>query len=151
MKARDTAGNVSNVSSDRHDLTNSFDYELGFQPTHHLLFQVHNRFGRNDSNDQFRDFYDYNYYRLTPIVIWKITRPLLLIAGAEYQRNAYDDRNFSGSEGKEDLYAVFGGLHYEVNPNTSLVFRWNYIKDENSLPELEYQDSTVSAGVAFHF
>ena len=151
MKARDTSGALSNDSPDRQDQNYSFDYELGFQPTHHVLFQVHNRFGRNDSNDQFRDFYDYDYYRLRPVVIWKVTPPLLLVTGVEYQRNSYDDRNFSGSQGREDLYAVFGALYYEIGPNTSLTFHWNYIKSDNSLPELEYQNSTISAGLVFHF
>ena len=136
---------------ERHDTTHRLDYEIGLHPIPELLLRVHNQYGRNDSNDQFLDFYDYSFYQVTPSVTWEISKPLLLIAGVQFQRNNYDNRAVRGMAEREDHTAFFGTFFYHVTKSTSVGFHWVYVKDDSTLPEFEYQDSTLSLGAHVHF
>jgi len=135
----------------RNDTTHRLDYEIGVHLMPELLLRVHNQYGRNDSNDQFLDFYDYSFYQVTPSVTWEISKPLLAIVGVQFQRNNYDDRAIRGMAEREDFTAFFGSLFYHVTDNASIGFHWVYSKDDSTLPELEYQDSSLSLGVHLHF
>ena len=148
-KARVSSGDPS--TSGRHDTTHRLDYEIGVHPTQWLLFQIHNQYGRNDSNDQFLDFYDYSFYQVTPSVTWEIAKPLFLVTGVQFQHNHYDDRAVRGSAERENFTAFFGSLFYHVTENASIGFHWVYAKDDSNLPELRYQDSSLSLGVHLHF
>ena len=135
----------------RHDTTHRLDHEIGVHLVPWLLLRLHNQYGRNDSNDQYLDFYDYSFYQVTPSVHWQVTKPLVAIAGVRFQRNNYDDRAIRGLAQREDHTALFGTLFYHVTKQTSVGFHWVYVKDDSTLPELEYQDSSLSLGLHYHF
>ncbi len=148
-KARLTDGSPG--PDGRNDTTHRLDYEIGVHLMPQLLFSVHNQYGRNDSNDQFLDFYDYSFYQVTPSVTWEVSKPLLAVVGVQFQRNNYDNRAVRGMAEREDFTAFFGSLFYHVTENASVGFHWVYSKDDSTLPELEYQDSSLSLGVHIHF
>ncbi len=148
-KARVTDGTPG--FDDRHDTTHRLEYEVGVHLAPWLLLRVINQYGRNDSNDKFLHFYDYSFYQVTPSVTWEIAKPLLLIAGVQFERNHYDDRAIRGRAERENNTAVFGSLFYNVTKSTSVGLHWVYVKDNSTLPELEYQDSSLSLGVHVHF
>ena len=136
---------------ERHDTTHRLDYEIGLHLIPSVLAQVHNQYGRNDSNDQFLDFYDYSFYQVAPSVTWEITKPLFLVTGVQFQHNNYDNRAVRGTAGRDNFTAFFGSLFYHVTDAASVGFHWVYAKDDSNLPELEYQDSSLSFGVYCHF
>ena len=134
----------------RADNENAFDYEIGFHPHKNILFQVHNQIGRNDSNDQFFDFYDYSYYRVTPLVTWHTTKKATLIAGFSFQRNNYDDRAIHARAEAEDISTLFGSIFYQLNPHAALGLHWLYVHNDSNVAELEYDDSIFSIGLHLH-
>ncbi len=138
-------------SKDRKDNLNAFDYEIGMYLFHQVLIRLHNQFGRNDSNDQFKDFFDYSYYAVTPIVSWHVTKKWLLTGGFHYQYNHYDDRNLHGSAEREHVYSFFAGTYYQINQYLT----WNvdcvYVQADSNIPELEYKDPIYSTGIHLHF
>ncbi len=136
---------------DRKDNFNAFDYEVGMYVYHRLLIRVHNQFGRNNSNDQFKDFYDYSYYSVTPIVSWHLSKDWLLVGGFHYQLNHYDDRNIHGSAERENLYSFFGGVYYQINKYLTWSANAIYIQANSNVPELEYKDPIYSTGFHLHF
>ena len=150
MRARKPKDGTPGLDN-RHDTTHRLDYEIGLHLVPTLLIQVHNQYGRNDSNDDFLDFYDYSFYQVTPSITWEITKPLLLITGVQFQRNNYDNRAVRGTAERENFTAFFGSLFYHVTDYASIGFHWVYSKDDSNLPELEYQDSSLSLGVHLHF
>ncbi len=148
-KARFADGTAS--QTERHDVTHRLDYEIGFHPVPQLLLRVNQQLGRNDSNDQLLDFYDYSFYQVTPSVTWAATDRLLLIGGVQFQHNKYDDRAVRGTAERENFTAVFGSVFYHVTPSVSVGCHWVYVKDDSNLPELEFQGSNFSAGLYIHF
>ena len=123
-KAKARLANDSPGPDGRNDTTHRLDYEIGVHPVPQFLLRVHNQYGRNDSNDQFLDFYDYSFYQVTPSVTWEVSKPLLAIVGVKFQRNNYDDRAVRGMAEREDFTAFFGNLFYHVTKQTSVGFHW---------------------------
>ena len=150
-KARARLPDGSASLTERHDVTHRLAYEIGVHPVPQLLLRVNNQIGRNDSNDQFLDFYDYNFYQVTPSVTWEATKRLFMVTGVQFQRNRYDDRAVRGTAERENFFAFFGSLFYHVTDTTSVGFHWTYVKDDSNLPELEYQSSNLSLGCYIHF
>ena len=150
-KAKARLADSSAGPDGRWDTTHRLDYEIGIHPIPELLLRVHNQYGRNDSNDQYLDFYDYSFYQVTPSVTWEVSKPLLVIAGVQFQRNNYDNRAIRGRAERENFTAFFGSLFYHVTKQTSVGFHSGYSKDDSTPPELEYPDSSLSLGVHVHF
>ncbi len=132
-KAEARLSDGSSGPDGRNDTTHRLDYEIGVHPVPQLLLRVHNQYGRNDSNDQFLDFYDYSFYQVTPSVTWEVSKPLLVIVGVQFQRNNYDDRAIRGMAEREDFTAFFGSLFYHVTEHASVGFHWVYSKDDSTL------------------
>ena len=84
-------------------------------------------------------------------VTWEITKPLFLITGVQFQHNNYDNRAVRGTAEREHFTAVLGSLFYHVTDWASVGCHWVYAEDDSNLPELEYQDSSLSVGVHLHF
>ncbi len=131
----------------RRDNVNAFDYEIGLHPFKNLLFQVHNQFGRNESNDQFFNFYDYNYYQVSPLVIWQPAKKISFVAGFQYERNNYEDRAIRGTQDLENVSSIFGSVFYLFNSHAALGFHWLYTRNGSKLQELDYDNSIFSVGL----
>ena len=138
-------------SEDRDDNLNAFDYEIGWYLFHHVFIRLHNQFGRNNSNDQFKDFFDYSYYSVTPIVSWHVTKKWLLTGGFHYQYNHYDDRNLHGSAEREHVSSFFAGTFYQINQYLTWNMGCIYTQANSNIPELEYKDPIYSTGFHLHF
>ena len=139
FKARDSGGTPG--SKKRMDNLNAFDYEIGAYLFHHVLIRVHNQFGRNESNDGFKDFFDYSYYSISPNIAWHITPKWLFAGGFHYQRNIYDGRDINGfpSE-RENLYSFFGGIYYQINKHLTWSVNCNQIKNGSNIPDFETEE-----------
>ena len=150
FKVRDSGGNPG--SKDRKDNLNAIDYEIGVYLFHHVLIRVHNQFGRNESNDGFKDFFDYSYYSVSPQITWHITPKWLFAGGFHYQRNIYDGRDINGfpSE-RENLYSFFGGIYYQINKHLIWSVNCNQIKNGSNVPDFEYDDAWFSSGIHVNF
>ncbi len=147
FKARDAAG--AHGLDRRRDNLNAFDYEVGWHLLPHLFLHVNNQFGRNESNDLFKDFYDYSYYRITPNVMWHATNELLLIGGYRYQNSHFDGRDLHGILDRESLQSAYGGVYYQLNKNFFWSANCHYIKNGSNVPEFSYSDSWFSTGIHF--
>ena len=150
FKARDAGGNPG--STKRKDNFNAFDYEIGLYLFHHVLIRVHNQIGRNESNDGFKDFFDYSYYSVSPQVVWHITPKWLFAGGFHYQRNVYDGRDVNGfPPERENLYSFFGGIYYQINKHLTWSVNCNQIKNGSNIPDFEYSDAWFSSGIHVRF
>ena len=150
FKVRDAEGNPGSKS--RRDNLNVFDYEIGAYLFHHVLIRVHNRFGRNESNDGFKDFFDYSYYSVTPHIAWHVTPKWLFAGGFHYQRNIYDGRDIKGfPPERENLTSFFGGLYYQINKYLIWSVNCNQIKNGSNIPDFEYDDAWFSTGIHVRF
>lgn len=147
FKVRDAAANPGSES--RRDNLNAVNYEIGAYLFHRVLIRVHNQFGRNESNEGFKDFFDYSYYSITPNIAWHITPKWLFAGGFHYQRNIYDGRDINGfpSE-RENLFSFFGGVYYQINKHLTWSMNCNQIKNSSNIPDFEYDDAWFSTG--FH-
>jgi len=144
-------GDDAPTGTPRRDTAHALDYEIGVRLMPSLMLQVSNQLGWHDSNDQFFDFYDYGSYRVTPIVTWQPTKRFLTIAGVQFQRNNYKTRALSGMAERQDLTALFGNAYYQLNEYASVGFHCTYTKNDSTLPELEFQDATFSAGLHLQY
>ncbi len=149
FKARDSSENET--ASDREDLTNRFGYEIGHYPAKNILLRLRGQIGRNDSNDQLRDFYDYDFYQLTPTVSWRINKKAHWTGGFQYQRNEYDQRDFSGSANRENVYNIFGNFQYALTKSVEWIFYASYVKYDGDVPQLNFQDSILATGLQINF
>ena len=150
FKIRDAGGNPG--STNRRDNLNALDYEIGIYLFHHVLIRVHNRFGRNESNDGFKDFFDYSYYSVSPQIAWHITPKWLFAGGFHYQRNVYDGRDIKGfPPERENMYSFFGGLYYQINKHLTWSVNCNQIKNGSNIPDFEYDDAWFSSGIHARF
>lgn len=149
FKARNAEG-IPNPE-DREDHYHALDHEIGWYIHHRVFVRLHNKFGRNNSNDQFKDFHDYTFYGVTPIVSWHMTKKWLLVGGYHYQLNHYDDRAVHGSRQTEHLNSFFGGLYYHINPHMTWSADAIYTQADSNIPELEYKDPIYYTGVRLHF
>ncbi len=147
FKARDATG-VHGLE-DRRDNLNAFDHEVGVYLFPNLLIHVNNQFGRNESNDLFKDFYDYSYYRITPNVTWHVTKDWLFIGGYRYQRSRFDGRDLHGVLDRESLQSFYGGIYYHISKNLSWSANCHYLKNGSDVPEFAYSDSWFSTGIHF--
>lgn len=150
FKIRDAAGIAG--EKNRRDNLNAADYEIGVYLFHHVLIRVNNQFGRNESNDGFKDFFDYSYYSVTPNLAWHITPKWLFAGGFHYQRNIYDGRDINGfpSE-RENLFSFFGGVYYQINKHLTWSVNCNQIKNGSNIPDFEYDDAWFSSGIHARF
>ena len=139
-------------SESRKDNLNAFNYEVGIYLFHHVLIRVHNQFGRNESNEGFKDFFDYSYYRVTPHVAWHITPKWLFAGGFHYQRNIYDGRDVKGfPPERENLFSFFGGVYYQINKHLTWSVNAHQIKNASNNPDFEYDDAWFSTGIRVRF
>ena len=150
FKIRDGGGIPG--SENRKDNLNAFDYEAGLYLFHHVLIRLHNQYGRNESNDGFKDFFDYSYYRFTANIAWHMNRKWLFAGGFHYQRNIYDGRDINGfpSE-RENLYSFFGGVYYQINKHLTWSVNCNQIRNGSNIPDFEYDDAWFSSGIHARF
>jgi hypothetical protein len=147
FNARDASG-VHGLDN-RRDNLNAFDYEVGMHLLPHLFIHVNNQFGRHESNDLFKDFYDYSYYRVTPNFMWHAMDELLLIGGYRYQRSHFDGRDLHGLLDRESLQSFYGGVYYQINKNFFWSANCHYLKNGSNVPEFTYSDSWFSMGIHF--
>jgi len=150
FKTRDASGVAGDKN--RRDNLNAIDYEIGLYLFHHVLIRLNNQFGRNESNDGFKDFFDYSYYSVTPNIAWHITPKWLFAGGLHYQRNIYDGRDVNGfpSE-RENLFSFFGGVYYQINKHLTWSVNCNQIKNGSNIPDFEYDDAWFSTGIHAKF
>ncbi len=149
FKARDSSENET--TADRKDLAHRLGYEIGFFVTPSILLRLRNQIGRNDSNDQLRDFYDYDFYQVTPTLTWRFDKKTTLAGGVQYQRNNYDQRDFSGSADRENVYSAFANFHRALNKSVDWVVSCTYVKYDGNIPQLNFQNSLISTGFQIDF
>ena len=150
FKTRDAAG-IPGLEN-RKDNLNAVDYEMGLYLFHHVLIRVHNQYGRNESNDGFKDFFDYSYYQVSSNISWHITPKWLFAGGFHYQRNIYDGRDINGfSPERENLYSFFGGIYYQINRHLTWSVNCNQIRNGSNIPDFEYDDAWFSSGIHVRF
>ncbi|MDD5496334.1 MAG: hypothetical protein PHP46_04450 [Candidatus Omnitrophica bacterium] len=149
-KARLGNGNLS--SNTRADLRNTFDYEVGLYMFDSLI-KVNNQIYRNDSDDQYEDYYDYNSYRLGCSIVHMFTDKFYSIGSFYWQKKFYDSRQSSQEAvcEKDDLYIVSSSLYYDITPHFSIFANYSYRENQSNEPLQKYSGSVVTAGIYYNF
>lgn len=150
-KKQDGAG--VNLDDKRHDYRYLTRSELGarvFDANLRLSYE----FYKNDSNDAFFDYYDYDSYKVLFLVSRKIIGNLYGLASFGRQWRYYDERVIgigSTEKEKDKTWLANASAFYQITPYLSLVGTYSYRDNTSNNPLSEYVNFITSAGVYFTF
>ena len=143
----------ANVDFNRKDLRSCLTHELGIW-TGGALIKLKNTYYRNDSNDEYMDYYDYSSYRVSLAISARvISEKFLGMIGGGYQIKEYDERLLidSDSTQRDSSYDVSASLYYDINKTTSLSLNCIYFENKSNEPSEEYWNTTMSVGIHYAF
>ena len=141
--------------TDRMDISNSVSYELGGLFLGGFFVKIKNQYIKNDSNDQFMDYYDYWAYRAAVTAMIPIlTQRLHGLLSAGYQRTNYDSRQLVDDDTRKErdnLYNISSSLVFDMTKNISVSVNYAYRQNGSNEPSQKYSGSTISAGLHYAF
>jgi hypothetical protein len=111
-------------------------------------------FYRNDSNDFFHDYYDYESTKFVTGASWEINPKLNAHIKLIYERRAYDARPLLDSSQtfeKDDIYSAYVSLFYKLRTNLSLGSTYIYRQKNSNEPSQKYSSSTGTLGLYYSF
>jgi hypothetical protein len=140
--------------TDRYDQRDELSYILGAFIFNTASLQLTNSIYYNDSNDNFRDYYDYWAYRLKPAVLYFFTDDLYAMGSIIYKHTNYDDRR-----SREDVNNVINdnkliynlSLYYNVTTHLALNIVFSYRENYPDDPYFKYSGSSFSTGLSYTF
>ena len=108
---------------------------------------------RNDSNDQFFDYYDYFAFRSKTSAVAIFTEKLYSILSFTYTRKNYDDRLSSqnNTHQKDNLYVFNISLLYDLTPSFTLTTGYSYRENNSNEPLEKYSGSIFTVGLYYTF
>ncbi|MFH1905449.1 MAG: hypothetical protein ABIK53_08020 [bacterium] len=151
QKTRDKS--EANMDFNRKDLRNCLTHELGIW-VNDTSIKLKNKYYRNDSNDEYMDYYDYSSYRVSLTISASVISDKFLgtISGG-YQIKEYDERLLvdSDSTQKDNSYDISASLHYDISKTTSLSLNCSYSENNSNESSEDYSDTTTSFGIHYVF
>ena len=111
------------------------------------------QFYRNDSNDQFMDYYDYYAFKTRTSLTVLFTDKLYGITSFSYTRKLYDDRLSTEHQTheKDNLYIFNASVLYELTPSFTLSGGCSYRENTSNEPLEKFSGTIWTVGLYFTF
>lgn len=143
------------VDSDkeRNDLRNTFDYEIGAYLPNDLI-RLNLQWFRNNSNERYLDYYDYDSYKYGVSLTHLFDKKLSGYLSLSRQRRSYDHRtlvNNSGCRQHEDTYLLMSALYYSYSKSLTFGLSWTYRENHSNEPVDRYSGSLVALSTYYRF
>lgn len=111
-------------------------------------------YSRNDSDDQFNDFYDYDSYSFRVSLTAKMTPKIYYYLKFGYENVVYDDRRLVALPDEtenSDVYTASASLFYAFRKDISLGLSYTYRQKESNEPSQAYSGSITTVGLYYTF
>lgn len=140
-------------SKERLDRRLSGEYSIGKALTKKLYTRFRSKFSTNDSNARFLTFYDYDTWRQSVGLEYKLTPKIALSSDFAYTKKEYDSRTVIGRPyvQEDDLYAGSVGISYALNSKVSLLLSYIYRNNSSNEPLEEYSENVITCGWQYMF
>lgn len=151
-KLREAEGFLS--GDERSDLRITVDSEVRLKITDALVLRPGFIFYRNDSDDQFHDYYDYDAYKFFTKADLKLSAKWSAFFKFAYERRDYDSRPVFDDASvieEADIYTGSGGLFYKFSKNISLGTIYTYREKKSNEPSKQYSSSILTLGLYYSF
>lgn len=150
---RITLNDLEQGSSKRRDGRHRMKHRLRWMVGDFLL-GLDNQLSFNRSNEEYRSYYDWLGYRLSPSVMYFITDDLYAFGSFIYRRTAYRDRRASNDENKkvrDNNFIFTGSVFYDMTSNVTLGVTYSYVENKSNDPAQEYSGSMLTGGLYYDF
>jgi len=136
------------------EMKNVVDAEIGYRFNRRTFVTLTAYGSLNDGNNQYNDYYDYEMFKVVPVVRLKLTQKCSAQFRFSYERREYDSRTLVDDGGtceKDDIYTASAGLFYKYTKNLSIGLTYDYRQKNSNEPSQTYSGSTTSLGFYFVF
>lgn len=138
---------------ERTDWRNTVEYSVGkfFEKD---LVKLFAEFYRNDSNDAYLNYYDYDSYRMGGSVSHMFTEKISGYLSLSRQYRDYRSRtliNDSGQKENDTTYLYTTALYYTLNNSVTLGASYTYRQNNSNEPSEKYSGSLASVSTYYRF
>lgn len=150
-KASDAQGNaISSVNREDHRHAVFHEFRLRFQDSSVVLL---GEYFRNQSNDRFEDFYDWDNFRIQSVLAHPFSEQWSGIVSAGYEHREYLERRVPniGTSEKDDLYTFAGSLVYRPTERWQWRYSAIYRYQDSNDPRLDFTDWINELSVSLKF
>ena len=152
-KTREAEGTLSDAE-ERNDVRTITDSVIRVKVSKDLRLYLGFIYYRNDSDDQFHDYYDYEAYKVFTKAYLKLLPKLSAALKFSYETRDYDSRPLFDDPAvteESDLYVATGGLYYKLLKNITLGFIYTYRQKNSNEPSQKYSSSVSTVGLYYSF
>ncbi len=148
--------NLNSGASGEHDREDSrwkVKYTLGLFGKR-FLFKLKNELYKNDSNNEYQEYYDYWVYRVKPSLVYFFTNKFYTNTGYSYRYTCYEDRRSTDDNDKtvtDGTHRLTTTLYYDLTKNTTCSISYSYAENLSNDPYQRYSGGTVSGGISYSF
>jgi len=137
----------------RRDVRYVAEYEAGMKIFANLKAKQVVKVYRNDSNDQYEDYYDYWAFSERTTLIAYLTDKLYGTTSLTYTHRWLDDRLSSkdSTHEKHDVFYFSTSLYYDLTPSFTLSASYTYRESGSNEPLQNYSGSIMSIGLYYIF
>jgi hypothetical protein len=137
------------LQRDRGDTRNTIIHQIGIFIGDTTFIRFDNRFYRNNSNELFLKFYDYNAFKTKTAVTHVFTNKIYGSTSFAYQYKAYDKRSVGAQEfdQRDHLFIYGASLFYDIIPSISLGISVDLRENRSNENQQKYEDYIISSGV----
>jgi len=141
------------TSNRRRDERHGIDYVAGLYIGEGALLKTKIELYHNNSNYEYRKYYDYWLFRVKPSFTVKVTKKLYASSSFAYQQRRYDGRLSSENDEHvyDDTYIYNASLLYDLTKSFTVALNYSYRENASNEPLQKYSGSIVSAGVYYSF
>jgi len=128
-------------------------YTLGFFGKRFMV-KFKNEIYKNDSNNEYQEYYDYWVYRAKPSVLYFITNDLYINLGYSYKYTLYEDRRATDDVNKvarDHTHSMSTALYYDLTKNVTCSITYSYAENLSNDPFQRYSGGTVTGGLSYNF
>jgi len=135
-------------SKERRDERLSIGYSLGTNLIPKMRLLIRAKYSINDANARYVDFYDYESYRGSFSLDYKLSRKLHCFSDVIYVRKNYDTRTVTSRDyrQKDNRYTANLGLRYKLNKKNSLSLYFTYRENSSNDSLAEYSENIFTCG-----
>ena len=141
------------TSRERIDDRFKVKYNVGYYGERYFL-RLSNEFYKNDSSDEYQEYYDYWLYRVRPSVMVFITEKFYTDLSFIYKHFHYEDRRSTDNANqrtRNNNYIFNAAFFYDLTKKVTLSFTYSYNEMDSNDPFERYSGSIVSGGVYYSF
>ncbi len=139
----------------RIDNRNTFDYEFGVYLKKAML-KLSSEYFVNDSNDRFRDYYDYQNIRLGASMIYLLTNKMSAYLAYNKLYKTYKNRTIPTSADStvrenDHGFTAIAALYYDIYKNATMALTYAYRQNKSNYAAQKYSGSITTLGLHYRF